>query len=300
MDLTKPYVCCFGEVLWDILPTQRVPGGAPMNVAIHLQNLGVPSVMISKVGSDSLGEELKAFLDSRKCTTEWIQVDSKYPTGTVVANTANPKEVKYEIIEGVAWDYIDSTTAAESIVENAFALVYGTLSCRNEHSRKTLLSLIAKTKGIKIFDVNFRSPYYSKELVSELIQTADVVKMNQDELEIINQWFGSASFSFEKKIDNLKSHFNLKKLLVTLGGDGAALADETGITYSKVYKVEVKDTIGSGDSFLAGIIKNVLLKKSSKEMLAYACALGSIVATHHGANPEIKEEEIYSMIKGQQ
>lgn len=297
MENTKPYVCCFGEVLWDILPSQRVPGGAPMNVAIHLQNLGVTSVMISKVGNDSLGVELKSFLKSRQCTTDCIQIDSKFPTGTVVADTSNPKEVKYDIIENVAWDHIDFTNSIEEKIENAVALVYGTLSCRNEHSRKTLQVIIHKTKALKIFDVNFRAPYYSKDLVAELIQTADVVKMNQDELEIINGWFGSPDFSFEEKIKNLKSHFKLKKILVTLGGDGASLTDDSGIIYSKVYKVEVKDTIGSGDSFLAAVIKNMLLKTSNKEMLAYACALGSIVASHHGANPEIKEDEIYSLMR---
>ena len=156
--------------------------------------------------------------------------------------------------------------------------------------------LLSQTKALKIFDVNLRAPHFSKDLIHEFLRKADIVKMNKEELESISLWFGSGD-SIEQKANDLKTKFGLEMVIVTMGGEGALLLNESGLVTSKVFKVEVKDTIGSGDAFLAGIIKNLLLKTPPKQMLNYACALGSLVAQHHGANPPIKENEIFEMMQ---
>ncbi len=267
-----------------------------MNVAIHLKNLGMEVACITKVGNDSLGDELREFLKSKSCVDTWMQTDPGHPTGTVKVNISNRTDVQYEIVHPVAWDFISVTPEALEVSKNAYGFVFGTLACRDQQSRETLFTLLENTKAIKVLDVNLRAPHYSKELVQSLLSKADIVKMNEDELTILHDWFETETLSLDQKLINIKSRFGLKALIVTRGGDGALLLDETGLHSSKVYKVEVKDTIGSGDSFLAGMIKNFYLKQSPEYALNYACALGALVAQHHGANPPIKENEILGVM----
>jgi fructokinase len=294
MKKSGEYVCCFGEILWDLLPSGKLPGGAPMNVALHLQNLGVDVAMISKVGADSLGDEIIDFIKQKGGATDWIQRDTEHSTGIVEVNISNRTSVTYNIVHPVAWDFIAATPEALEAAKNAYAFVYGTLACRDEHSRTALLKLLDVATGLRIYDVNLRPPHYSKELIESLLQKADIVKMNEEELDIVCSWYDTAKYTREEKVIFIKKEFNLKAAIITMGGDGALFLDDQGLHRSKVYKVEVKDTIGSGDSFLAGMIKNIYQKKSPEYSLNYACALGALVATHHGANPPIKESEILS------
>src|SRR5258707_5314232 len=296
MNNKKEYVCCFGEILWDVLPTGKMPGGAPMNVGFNLKNLGVDVALISKVGVDDLGDEIKSFVIEKNCSTQWIQSEAKHPTGSVLVNLTNRNEVQYEIVHPVAWDFIEASQEAIDASKNAFAFVFGCLSCRSAHSKKALLTMLNQTNALKVFDVNLRAPHFTKDLIHELIQKADIVKMNKEELEMISSWFGSGN-SIVQKAANLKKKFGTKMVIVTMGGDGAMLLNDDGAFTSRVFKVEIKDTIGSGDAFLAGIIKNLLLKTPPEQMLNYACALGSLVAQHHGANPPIKESEIFEMMQ---
>jgi fructokinase len=291
------YVLCFGEMLWDMLPSGKLPGGAPMNVALHLRNLGIDVALISKVGNDHLGEEIVDFVRKKDCSTDGIQHDSHHSTGIVEVNISNRTSVTYNIVHPAAWDFISALPEALDASKNAYAFVYGTLPCRDMHSRKTLLTLLDNSTALKIYDVNLRPPHFTKELVETLLQKANVVKMNEDELKVISGWFDSDDLPIEQKAKRIKTKFGLQAVILTMGGDGALLLNETGLHQSKVYKVEVKDTIGSGDSFLAAMIKNLYLKKSPEYSLNYACALGALVAQHHGANPPIKEVEILEFMK---
>jgi fructokinase len=298
MKTYSNYVCCYGEILWDMLPSGKMPGGAPMNVAIHLRNLGMEVACVTKVGNDKLGDELKNFLQSKDCDATWIQTDNEHPTGTVKVNVSDRTNVQYEIVHPVAWDFISATSEALEVTKNAYALVFGTLACRDKQSRETLFKLLDNSTATKIFDVNLRAPHYSRELIENLMRKSDIVKMNEDELAVVHQWLDQSNTSLEQKIKNVRSKFGLKKVILTRGGDGAMLLDEHGLYSSEVFRVEVKDTIGSGDSFLAGMIKNFFLKNSPEQSLNYSCALGALVAQHHGANPPIKEGEILQMMKG--
>ncbi|MDI9864088.1 carbohydrate kinase [Flectobacillus sp. DC10W] len=294
------YICCFGEVLWDMLPSGKLPGGAPMNVATHLQNLGIPAKMISRVGKDDLGAEIKAFLESKNCTTEWIQDDEHLNTGWVKVQLSEKNEATYTIVHPVAWDFIQTNEATQQLVNQASALVFGTLASRDQASYLTLLSILKNLPKdgqiLKVFDINLRPPHYSQSLIEEFLQYADIVKLNEDELKIVSEWY-EIKGSEENQLREISHKFNLKTLIVTKGGDGAILlrleADgEKHFYQQQVYKVVVADTIGSGDSFLAGFLKNILDGKSSEYALNFACAIGAVVASHSGANPAITEADI--------
>jgi fructokinase len=294
----KQYICSFGEVLWDIFPSGKLPGGAPMNLAIGVQNLGIPSVMLSRVGNDELGIALQDFLKSKNCTIDYVQVDAQRATGIVQVTTATSTgENHYEIVENSAWDYMEAAPAAREIVKDAFAIAYGTLSCRNEISKKALLNLL-KDAPLKIYDVNFRQPFYNQALVEELMQPADVVKMNDEELEIMSHWYGASGKTAREQMQHLKNKFNLDKIIVTKGANGAAMIDPSGYYESHGFKVQVVDTVGSGDAFLAGFLKSFYFDRlSSQSALKFACALGAWVATHKGANPIVNQLDIYKIFK---
>jgi fructokinase len=293
--MSKKNIVCFGEVLWDLLPSGKIAGGAPMNVAVHASQLGLNAIMISAVGNDELGEGITSFLLSRGLSIENIQ-KNEYQTGIVEVTLDAKGSPSYSIIEPVAWDFIRLTDAAKSAIQVADALVFGSLALRNEISKLTLLQLQIDSK-LKILDVNLRKPFYSPKLTDELLRVADIVKVNDEELEMICTWFGS----FGNQIDNasfLKARFKLKGILVTRGANGAFFIDENNkLSEHQGFNVIVNDTIGSGDSFLAAFISKWLSGETPGEALKYACAVGAFVATQKGATPVISEENILKAMK---
>ncbi len=291
----QSYICCFGEVLWDLLPAGRQMGGAPMNVAAHLKQMGLSSLIISRVGRDELGNEIIAWLSRNQFPLNWVQTDMQYPTGRVSVDLTDKNRVAYEIVQPAAWDFIEVSAELISLVRNSLCIVYGSLACRNQVSGMSLLKLLEQAP-YKIFDVNLRPPHYSQNLVEQLLQQADMVKMNDDELREISGWYGLTQRSDYQIMDYLRESFRLKVLLVTRGGNGAIVLNETGFCESPGFKVKVADTIGSGDAFLAGFLKMFASGKPVQEALNFACAAGALVATYPGAIPAVTEKEIMQLI----
>lgn len=293
--MSKKNIVCFGEVLWDLLPTGKIAGGAPMNVAVHANQLGLDATMISAVGDDELGEGITSFLSSRGLSVENIQ-KNEYQTGIVEVTLDAKGSPSYEIIQPVAWDFIRLTESAKKAVQDADALVFGSLALRNEVSKNTLLELQVEAK-LKILDINLRKPFYTPELADELFKVADIVKVNDEELEMICAWYGQAG----NETDNakfLKERYQLKGIIVTRGGNGAFFIDENNeMAEHQGFKVTVCDTIGSGDSFLASFITKWLSGETPAEALKFACAVGAFVATQKGATPIISDEDIRLIIE---
>lgn len=292
--MSKKNIVCFGEVLWDLLPSGKIAGGAPMNVAVHANQLGLNASMISAVGDDELGEGITSFLTSRGLSTSTIQ-KNEYQTGIVEVVLDEKGSPSYTIIEPVAWDFIRLTETAQKAVQEADALVFGSLALRNEVSKNTLLSLQSLAK-LRILDINLRKPFFSESLVNELFDIADIVKVNDEELEMICGWFGQHA-NEESNAIFIKERYNLKGIIVTRGGNGAFFVDENNtISAHGGFKVTVNDTIGSGDSFLASFITKWLSDETPLEALKYACAVGAFVATQKGATPIISEEDILKIM----
>jgi len=291
----KNSILCFGETLWDKLPDGKKPGGAPMNVALHVLNFEMPVQFISRVGTDELGEELLQFMQKKGLSTELVQRDTTYPTGTVDVNVSDRKEVAYEIVCPVAWDFIEVNAAAIEAVKQADVLVFGSLATRNSVSRQTLLQLLAKARQ-SVFDVNLRPPHFTKTILEMLLAKADIVKMNEHELEIIARWHEATS-DIAVQMRTVLRKYNLQNVIVTLGEAGAWLFDGEQLYKQAGFPIKVEDTIGSGDSFLAGLLSQLLSGKSPQESLQFASAVGAIVATHKGANPKLTTEDVLNFIK---
>lgn len=286
-------IACFGEMLWDVLPTGKQPGGAPLNVAVHLHNFGLDAQLISRVGHDDLGTELLAFIEGKGLGTRYVQRGETHLTGVVKANVSDSHEVTYQIVRPVAWDYIQYTASLSALVATADAFVFGSLAARGPASRETLYRLLLHAP-LKVFDVNLRPPHYSRDVVTYLLGQADVVKLNHHELAEIMGWFGASSDE-ATALQWLAARFQLQAVCVTKGADGAVLWVGQRLYRSPGIAVQVQDTIGSGDAFLAALLKGWLAGSPPADYLAFACAAGSLVASHQGATPAISEAQVLAL-----
>jgi fructokinase len=282
---------CFGEVLWDIFPTHKKIGGAPLNVALRMNSMGVETTMISRVGADENGEDILSFLNNQEVTTDFIQVTNEYKTGAVHVMINEKGNASYDILYPSAWDKIVETELMDKVIAEADVFVFGSLASRDEVARKTLISLLDKAK-YKVFDANLRAPYYTTEVLRELMEKADFIKLNDEELREISRELGSPYNSFEQNIKFIAEKTNSKQVCVTKGEFGAVLYYNNKFYYNSGYFVKVVDTVGAGDSFLASLLIRLLRGKSPQKALNYACAVGALVAGQEGANPKISEKEI--------
>ncbi len=290
-------IFCFGELLWDVLPSGKIPGGAPMNVAYHLNKLGLNAYPLTAVGKDTLGQELLDFLKSKHIDRRYIQQNNQ-PTGQVTVSLNEKNEASYTIHSPAAWDFIQlKSDEIKTIGMDKPILIFGSLACRNAINRDTLNKLLP-VATLKICDINLRAPFYSKELIEYLLSQTDWLKINHEELALITSWDRNDLDSEDKQISwLLHLHANLDLIMVTRGDKGAAYYDR-GTHYNHPgFKVEVKDTIGSGDSFLAMFLSKALRGESPEQCLAYACAMGAPIASHSGATPTLDiDKEISKLI----
>lgn len=290
-------VACYGEILWDILPTAALPGGAPMNVAYHLQKLGNTPVLITKVGRDDYGQKLMDLLTRNGLPTACVQVDEHQPTGLVYAKPDEHNEVTYDIVYPSAWDFIEWQQEYTSWLQQSEYFIYGSLTSRSEVSRDTLYQLLESAQT-KVLDINLRPPHFSQAGIEYLLQKADVLKMNSAELELVSGWYGDVPTA-EDRIQLLQDRFRIETIIVTMGGQGALVKDSGSIHRHPGYKVIVADTIGSGDAFLAGFIHQKLHAAPVEEALEFACAMGAFIATQQGACPSYELRQITDLINAQ-
>lgn len=294
-DTTTPCIVCFGEMLYDYLPDGRFPGGAPMNVALHLHQQGVATRFISSVGQDEDGSSLLQYLSDRGLPTDLIQIDEVYPTGKVLADVTQSDDVKYDILHPVAWDYIGMDEVLAEAVESTDLFLYGSLAARDDASRTTLEEML-RLAPRTAFDINLRAPHYTQEGITPLLQQANILKMNEEEFALLTQWYLNTSPT-EEAVHQLADRFALETVCITQGADGAMLFHEGQLWQQAGFAVEVADTIGSGDAFLATLLSKLLRGDPPEECLRYGCAVGAYVASQPGATPVVDTEVIEKMLR---
>ncbi|GGZ83031.1 carbohydrate kinase family protein [Algibacter mikhailovii] len=285
------HIVCFGEILWDIFPDTKKIGGAPLNVALRLASFNQRVSMISAVGQDRLGDALITYLKDNQVESECIQQLNTFKTGEVLVKLNAKGVATYNIEYPCAWDRIAVTESATAIVKQADAFVYGSLIARDNVSKNTLFTYLELAK-YKIFDLNLRAPFYSKVLLQELMQVADVIKFNDEELFEVSAFLGSPYRGLEQNINYIARKTNTSSICVTKGAFGAVLLHQERLYYNSGYKVEVVDTVGAGDSFLGTLVSHLMDEVSPQMAIDMACAVGAMVAQSEGANPKISVSEI--------
>ncbi len=281
---------CFGEILWDILPNEEMPGGAPMNVAYHLQQLGSKPVIITQTGDDEKGKRLLQLLQAQQIDTRYVLTTGEYPTGIVNAIPQPNGDMRYTILQPVAWDFIPYNEELANVVKNTDYFIFGSLVARSAVSANTLQQLL-KVAKTKVLDINLRAPHYTTETIISLLTAADILKLNEEELELITGWWGDFQ-TLEERTAYLQERFGLQLVIVTKGADGAMVYTGGKFYYQDGIVVKVVDTIGSGDSFLAAFMTCYAAGKPIPEALAFATKLGAFVASSKGAWPAYNSEKL--------
>jgi fructokinase len=267
-------IICFGEVLWDLLPTGKKLGGAPLNVTFRLTEFKQDALLVSAIGTDDLGEQIKTQI-SQLGINATLKRHSQLRTGVVLVDLQPDGSAKYSIEHPVAWDEIPTKLLKSNVV------VFGSLALRSEYNKSELNTLITKA-NLVFFDVNLRAPFFSFELIEAYICKSDLIKFNNEEFEWyckMNNWdadLDTAITAFQQKFPN-------KSLCITLGAAGAIWLVSGEVYTASAPKIKVQDTIGAGDAFFACLITGIQLQKSHQEILEFACKVGAIVATQKGA-----------------
>lgn len=286
MENNNKFVVGIGEVLWDVLPEGKKLGGAPTNFAYHVSQFGLNSRVVSAIGNDKLGAEIER--DFSEKGLEGIIEKVAYPTGTVQVSLDDNGVPNYTIKENVAWDNIPFTTALKELAQHTCAVSYGSLAQRNIVSRETIhafLDAMPKEGAYKIFDINLRQNFYTKDIICESLERCNVLKINDEELVAVSRLFGYPGIDLQDKCWILLAKYDLKMLILTCGVNGSYVFTPGHVSFVETPKVAVADTVGAGDSFTAAFVSAILRGLSVSEAHKLAVNVSAYVCTQNGAMP---------------
>ncbi len=292
-EVRPPNVMCFGEALWDCLPEGRHAGGAPLNVAYHLSRLGCSAWLVSSVGDDSTGRELLEQLNDWKLPTELIGIRSSRRTGLVTVSLDRGSPT-FHIEEDVAWDYIDLPDSIPDTCQPVDAVVYGSLAQRAAYNRESLQRLFDEApEALKIFDVNLRPPFDASACIRKLASEANLIKLNAEEAAILLGQ-GSALKDIEASARALRMQTGSEHICITADSAGAGLLYQDEWHWIDAVPVQVRDTVGAGDSFLAALVQGLLVSPERPEAALHrAVILSSFVAGSDGATPRYTFADLF-------
>ena len=288
-----------GEALWDVLPEGKKLGGAPANFAYHVSQFGLNSRVVSAVGQDKLGVEI---LDNFREKQLYGMVEIvPYPTGTVQVELDAEGVPCYDIKEGVAWDNIPYTQALDGLARQTRAVCFGSLAQRSIVSRETIhrfLDAMPDEPGtLKIFDINLRQSFYTKEILCESFRRCNVLKINDEELVTVSRMFGYPGIDLQDKCWILLAKYDLKMLILTCGVNGSYVFTPGHVSFVETPKVQVADTVGAGDSFTAAFTAAILKGCTVEEAHRLAVETSAYVCTQQGAMP-LLPERLKEQLKG--
>lgn len=284
----KNIVVGLGEILWDVFPERKVLGGAPANFAYHVSQFGFNGYAVSAIGEDLLGKEILSSLEEKKLN--YLVDTTDYPTGTVQVTLNKLGVPQYEICENVAWDNIPFTARTENLAKNTQTVCFGSLAQRNAVSRETIRKFLAAMPedSLKIFDINLRLDYYTKEIIEESLQMANMMKINDEEVIKVATLFG---WNGEEQdiCKRLLEEYNLNILILTKGTEGSFVFTPRQTSYQSTPKVHVADTVGAGDSFTAAFVAAYLHGERIEDAHQLAVEVSAYVCLQHGAMPKLAD-----------
>lgn len=288
-------VLCFGEVLWDAFGTEKKAGGAPLNVARQLRQQGVNASLSSRIGTDASGADLLSFLENHQLASPLIQQDDELPTCEVTVRLNEYYHASYYIPEPVSWDNMQPDDALLQQAQQASAIVFGSLACRGQITRNTLFDLLDEVNiPLRVLDVNLRPPHYTLDIIQTLAAKANVIKMNEEEAALL---IGGSNRSLKDNIIEFRYKYNPQTICVTRGEHGAIVWHDEEFYEHPGFTIEVEDTVGAGDAFLATLLAGILNEQPMQQTLEKACAVGAYVASQRGANPAYDEEKIAEILE---
>ena len=279
-----------GEILWDVFPTGKQLGGAPANFAYHARALGARGVPVSCIGDDMLGREILDRLKELRLPSDYIAVDSEHPTGTVTIEVDDKGKPTYTIHENVAWDFIPWSGGLAELAAGADAVCFGSLCQRRPVSRATIHNFLEVTKPdcIRVFDINLRQSYFSKEVIQGALERSDVLKLNDEELPVLGELLGLGGAEGDI-VSRVIEKYGLRVVALTRGPKGSELYTAGKVSKHGAFPTEVVDTVGAGDAFTAAITMGLLYHRTLDEINDFANRLAAFVCSQSGATPKLPD-----------
>lgn len=278
-----------GEILWDVFPKGKVLGGAPANFAYHVSQFGYNGYAVSAVGDDLLGKEILDNLAQKELN--YLIETTDYPTGTVQVTLNNTGIPQYEICENVAWDNIPFTARTENLAKTTQTVSFGSLAQRNDVSRDTIRKFIkAMPKdSLKIFDINLRQHFYTKEIIHDSLQLSNILKINDEEVLLIAKLYNIKDCNEQEICKKLLQDYNLNVVILTKGTEGSFVFTTKETSYQPTPKVHIADTVGAGDSFTAAFVSSYQNGDRITDAHQLAVEVSAYVCTQHGAMPKLPD-----------
>lgn len=295
-------IAAFGELLWDLLPSRKVLGGAPANFIYRINSFGDHGTLLSKVGNDKAGRVARETLRNMGVSDENVQTDYEFPTGSVKVKIDELGNADYHILTDVAYDHIEINTEMIDAFSQADCVCFGTLVQRYGISKNTLRELIHEAPDVvKFLDINLRKKCYTAASIEDSLKMADILKTNDNELLITKELLGLKNKNLKSLAREALEKYNLKIILCTLGANGAfCITDKNEFFYDPGYQIKLVDTVGSGDAFSAGFVHYYMNGHSITEALQFGNAAGAMVATTTGATTPITKTEILDFMQSVQ
>lgn len=287
-----PVVIGLGELLWDCFGDERRPGGAPANVAFQANQLACQGIVVSRVGQDPFGTELLDFLKQQNLSTKYVQIDTTFPTGTVTVEFSDANDPQYTIHERVAWDRLEFNQQLAELMNQAKAVCFGTLAQREKTSRESIYQCLTATNDdcLVVYDINLRQEYYDRSWIERSLSLAKIVKLNQEEVEILAGLLEISVGDTGWFIEHIQKEYGVEAVCITQGAEGCLIYAGDQQYDIAGTPVEVVDAVGAGDSFTAALISRRLLGWSWDKAALFANRVGGMVASQAGAMPVLRAE----------
>ncbi len=288
--MEKEIIVGLGEILWDVFPDRKVLGGAPANFAHHVSQLGYEGYAVSAIGKDDLGEEIRRTLAGRELNL--LAEEVPFPTGTVQVSLDAQGVPQYEIREGVAWDNIPFTERLLQLAKKTKVVCFGSLAQRNGVSRSTIKAYLdaLPVDALKVFDINLRQQFYTRQVLEDSLRCSDVLKINDEEVAAIGCLWGWENKTEQDVCRSLLCDYDLRMVVMTCGTQGSYVFTSADCSFLPTPQVEVVDTVGAGDSFTAAFIASLLYGKNMYEAHRLAVDVSAYVCTCQGGMPTLPEE----------
>jgi fructokinase len=279
-----------GEVLWDVFPDRQILGGAPANFAHHAAQLGQQAYVVSRVGDDQLGRDVLAALAANRLSSDYIQVDPVYPTGTVQVEVGADGNPDFKIAQDVAWDHLEPSEALDELASRTDAVCFGSLAQRDGASRLAVGRFLdSAVRALKVFDINLRQHFWSVEVIRESLARAQVLKLNAEEQVCLADLFPGPREPLRWAQDMINRH-KLRLVCMTRGAEGCLLVSADEHAECPGVKVDVVDTVGAGDAFAAALVSGYLANQPLPAIGDFANRVGAYVASQPGGTPALPED----------
>tara|TARA_B100000497_G_C7686353_1_gene416054 strand:- start:1684 stop:2562 length:879 start_codon:yes stop_codon:yes gene_type:complete len=271
---------CFGEIIWDCLPTGKVLGGAQLNMSVQMHNIGLIPTLVTAVGKDDLGEEMLNDVKALGLDIASLAQIDKYPTSRVDIILDDQGRATYDIKMPVAWDAIPITKEHFKIAEDK-GVIFGSMAQRMDDDSYHNLDLLLEHSTLNFFDANFRLPFTTKELLVKYLPHSHIFKINDEELPILMKWM-EKSYDEDDGLNYLSDEYSIDHIILTKGAEGSKILSKGIFHQHGGYKVDVDDTVGCGDAFTAGFVFGVKKEWDMNDVQDFASALSAVVASKKG------------------